>query len=302
MAITSVGYTGTVGDKDWAKLIPRAGGVTQGVDDFAALRVSISSGTREVAVAPGIAWASGVMAASSGIEALTLASVPSGVRWDLIVLRYNWATRVTSLAVVPGGSAKLIPSRANTPGTVVEQPLALCRVNAGQPAVQEVVDLRCVPGDDGLIAFDDLALSYLTRVGTQVRIGDVLWTRTVNAAGAPLWASMDVTNTGWVNATLGPKWAAVTNYPVRVRRIGSIAHLRGAVRATAGANYENLATVPAAFRPTASVPLGATSAASKAVGELFLNTTGLVWMSDDYRSGTNPVGNVVMLHGTWFVG
>ncbi|MEW1990704.1 hypothetical protein [Microbacterium sp. NPDC078849] len=302
MAITSVGYTGTVGDVDWAKLVPRAGGVTQGVDDFAALRVSISAGTREVAIAGGIAWACGVMAASSGAEALTLASVPSGVRWDLIVLRYNWATRITSLAVVPGGSAKQIPARQNIPGTVYEQPIALCRVNAGQPAVQEVIDLRCVPSDNGLIAFDDLALSYLTRIGTQVRIGDVLWTRTVTATGSPRWASTDVTDTGWVNVPLGPKWDAVSGYPTRVRRIGPLAHLRGAVTAKSGASYENLATVPSLFRPSASIPLGATVTQSKAYGELFVNANGLVWISDLYRYGSNPVGNVVMLHGTWPVG
>lgn len=302
MTITSVGYAGTITDSNWRRMATAAVGSLYGVDDFTSFRVTAGPGDRALAIADGGAFGLGVRDEMDTPIVLNGDPVASGSRWDLVVLRRDWNAKETTPLIIAGSPTKALPDRYTGWGTMNDQPIALVRFAAGQSTAQEIIDLRCIPADAGVVAFDPLTLSYLDRVGTQVRIGDTLWTRTVNATGSPLWVSTDLTDTGWVNVPLGPKWVAVTNYAARVRRIGQIAQLRGAVRATTGADFENLAKVPALFRPTASVPLGATSASSKAVGELFLNTDGLVWMSDDYRSGTNPVGNVVMLHGTWFVG
>ncbi len=306
MTITSVGYAGTVGDVEWAVLAPRAGSNVQGVDDYSSLRVAITSGTRAVSVAAGRAWSSGVLATSSAVETATLDSVPSGIRWDLVVLRYNWSTKVTSVAVVTGGSSKQLPARTNTPGTVVEQPLALCRVQAGLTAVQEVVDLRCVAGNSGLLAFDDLALSYLDRVGTSVRIRDTEWTRVVNTLGSPTWVSSDMTDTGWVQVARSPGWVPPQSgetYIPRVRRVGPTVMLKGMFKnSTSGASVLNMGTVPSLFRPTFTTTLGAYHSSGNNFGELCVTDAGTIAVLGNYYTNTLPLNSVIPLHGSWFVG
>ncbi|MCT1363973.1 hypothetical protein [Microbacterium sp. p3-SID131] len=302
MTITSVGYAGTITDSNWRRMATAAVGSLYGVDDFTSFRVTAGPGDRALAIADGGAFGLGVRDESDTPIVLNGDPVASGSRWDLVVLRRDWNAKETTPLIIAGSPTKALPDRYTGWGTMNDQPLALVRFAAGQSTAQEIVDLRCIPADAGVVAFDPLTLSYLDRVGTQVRIGDTLWTRTVNATGSPLWVSTDLTDTGWVNVPLGPKWVAVSGYPLRVRRIGPVAYLRGAVKAGSGAGYESLGTVPTLFRPTATAPLGATVTQSKAYGEMFVTTTGLIYISDEYRSGSNPVNNVVMVHGTWPVG
>lgn len=302
MTITNVGYAGQIGAAEWAGAIPRLGNAVQGVDDFASFGVSIAGGTRALSVAAGLAWASGVAATSNAVESVSLASVPSGMRWDMIVLRFVWATKTTSIAVIQGGSNMELPTRTNNPGVQVDMPLALARVAAGQTAVQEVIDLRVIPGDGALTAFHDLARSYINRVGTSLRIGRVVWDRVVDAVGSPTWVSSEQEDTGWVSVTRGDNWDPVSGYPFQVRAVGAVCTVRGALRAKSGASYADLGTVPAVFRPTQSTPLGATVASSKAYGEQFLSTAGLIWMAESYRVGSIGVGGVLMVHGSWMRG
>lgn len=263
MTITSAGYKGTVGEQQWAKMMPRVGAGLYSVNDAASFKVSIAAGTRQVSVARGGASAAGIFDESSAVETLTLASVPSGTRWDLIVLRRTWATKATTLVVIPGGSTKVLPARNSNVGVVHDQPLALARVIAGNSAVQEVVDLRCVVGDGGAVAFDKLALTYLDRVGTQIRVGDFLWTRVLNSTGSPAWVVTDETpDTGWVAVTrnAGWEWSSTSH----ARRIGPTIWVRlTATRKQGWSVGGNLATLAPPFRPDAAWHADSTHAAGK---------------------------------------
>lgn len=301
MAITSVGYAGTVGDAQWAEMVPRAGGVFYSVDDFGSFRVTAAAGTRTVQVAPGTAAGAGILDKSSAVELRTLGSVPSGVRYDLVVLRRTWATKLSEIVVIPGGSAAALPARNVTPGTVDDQPLALVRVAAGSTNIQEVIDLRVAVHNGGAVAFHELVRSYLTQLGTEILINDVIWTRTVNSAGVPLWRGDDRTDTGWVDVPKGSKWVAVNGYPLQIRRVGKLVEIRGAVKHATTASVSGLCAVPAGFRPKGNVPLGATHTSSAYVGEMFVSANGVVAFSTDYRTGSFAAGSVVMIHGLWFV-
>lgn len=303
MTISSIGYAGTVNDAQWAKMVSRVGPALMSVDNYSAFRVTAAAGTRTVRVAAGGASAAGIYDVSDAAVNITLGSVASGVRWDLIVLRRTWATKATTIVAIPGGSSKVIPSRNTTPGGVFDQPLALVRVTAGSTVIQEVVDLRVAVATGGAVAWEDLARSYLTELGTVLRIGDVTWSRVTDSGGAAIWVSDDMSDTGWVTVPRGPNWAAVTGYPLQVRRSGQDVRARGAVRANASASLSSLGTVPAGFRPSSITPLGATVASSKAVGEQFINPQGLLYWTEDYRSTTGVgVGHIVMIHGAWFIG
>lgn len=262
MAITSVGYAGTVGDAQWAAMISRVGKSAYSVDDYASFRVTVGAGTRALAVASGKASAFGVYDTSNAIENVTLASVPSGTRWDLVVLRRTWATKVTAVAVIQGGSTKALPTWTTTPGAVVDQPLALARVIAGSTVVQEIVDLRCISGDGGLSAFDDLARSYMTQLGTSVRIGDVVWNRGVNVSGSSVWTFTDVTpDTGWVDISKNSGWSWGFG---QARRIGSQISVRiNAVRNQGWAVGNQLAALTGPFRPDVDWYAGSTASAGK---------------------------------------
>ncbi len=305
MAWSSIGYAGTVNDRQWAGMHPRVGQAAYGVAGFADWRVTAAAGTRVVQVAAGTGWGRGIMDTTDAVEVLpSLASVPSGTRWDLIVARRDWDAKTTTFKVVAGGSTKAIPPRTvSLFGGVDEQPLALVRVSAGSSAIAEIVDLRVFTGAGGAYARDELALQYNTQTGTVLRIGDVEYSRVLNGSGTGVWVSSNMGDTGWVNVTLGAKWAAVAGYPVRVRRIGDIVHLRGAVKHTTGASIMNIAAIPGGFRPTASVPLGVHHVSERGgfFGELFVNALGRLWVDEDYRTNSMSGGETLMLGGAWFV-
>lgn len=286
MTITSVGYAGTVGEVQWSNMIPRVGSTFYSVDDYASFRVTVTAGTRAVSVAAGGASAVGVYDVSNAAATLNLGSVSSGDRWDLVVLRRNWSTKLTTLVVIQGSATKTIPARNTTVGTLHDQPIALCRVTSstGSAVVQEIVDLRCVGGDGGLTAFDDLSRSYLSRVGTQVRIGNTLWTRTIDALGSPLWAAQDVTpDTGWLSASQNDGW---TWGLAQVRRIGGTVFYRfNASRAAGWSNGNELASgIPSSCRPAVAWYAASSSSAGKT--EWQITTSGTVLASQDSGGAT----------------
>jgi len=306
MTINSVGFAGTVSDAQWANMVARVGSAFYSVDDFASFRVTTAVGVRNLQVAPGGASAFGIYAVSDAVENLTLPAAASGVRWDLIVLRRNWSTKKSTIEIIPGGSTRALPPRTVTPGTLVDQPLALVCVAAGSTGIVEIADVRCIVHNGGAMAYDDLARSYLTHIGTEIRIGNLVWNRVTNAGGTPSWVSTDVTDSSWVAVPRSAKWVGVAGYATQVRRVGAACQLRGAVKAEAGASFASLAVVPAQFRPSANTALGATvfsMSGTSIVAELFLQTTGIVWVSQDYRTpGSLPVNSIIMLHGSWLVG
>lgn len=110
---------------------------------------------------------------------IAFSTVASGSRWDMIVLRRIWnatpGASTSSFVVIPGSANKTLPARNNNKGVMSDQPIALCRVQAGQTTVQEIVDLRVWSHNGGSYANDDLVKNYLSEPGTTITIGPVVW-------------------------------------------------------------------------------------------------------------------------------
>lgn len=192
MTITSYGYAGDVDDVQWSRMHPKIGLSQYGVWDANTWKVAPAAGTRTVSISAGTGWGRGVMDDSDAVANLTFPSAPSGVRYDLVVMRRNWGTGVSAFAVVSGGSSPVIPSRSvSSGGGIDEQPLALVKITAGSSAVQIAADLRVVAWDTGMVGFDDLCRSYVNAPGTMIAIGDRLWQRRYDSTGNLEWIVVD---------------------------------------------------------------------------------------------------------------
>lgn len=172
-------------------------------------------GDRAVSVRQGSAWGDGVLSTWNTGAVLNGASVSSGSRWDTVVIRREWTpesspTGTATLMLLQGGSSRAISTSRTTDAgvTTSDQPIALVRFQAGQTAVQEIVDLRTWAGaGGGMVAVSDAALAYLDAPGTQVQIGFTQYTRTM-IGGTPQWTTADtsqlaqVTNTPWGSSSI----------------------------------------------------------------------------------------------------
>lgn len=192
MAITSVGYDGTVDEAQWASMVSKIGGYEYGVDKAGDFAVSQVSGTRMISIATGLAWGRGVMDISDAATVIQLDPVSTGSRYDLIAIRRSWGPAnggPSELVVIKGTSAKALPSgRQSNPGITDDQPLALVRVQAGSASLPEIVDLRVWGRNGGqLYAKDDLARSYINAVGTEINVAGTLWERTSGANNVAQW-------------------------------------------------------------------------------------------------------------------
>ncbi|WP_315913574.1 hypothetical protein [Arthrobacter sp. lap29] len=174
---TSYGYPGSVNAAALAFWLPAAAAArfsVAGVEDW---RVSVQGGLdRGIRINAGTGCGDGVMDITAEYETMALPLVESGSQWFLVARRRNWsAPATTAPIVIPGSATTALPERSNTPGVESDQPLALCRVQAGQTVVQEIIDLRCWAGNGGMIAASSLAMDYLARPGADVMINGVTW-------------------------------------------------------------------------------------------------------------------------------
>lgn len=190
MAITSYGYPGTIDAKTQAVWLPMVASAQYSVAGAGDLRVSARTAVdRGISVAAGTAAGDGVMDVLSSAELAVIPSVTGTnvSRWFMVALRRNWNTNTSSVVVVAGSASRALPTRSNDPGTVSEQPLALVRVESGKTTIAEIVDLRVWGRSGGMFALDDLVRSYLTEIGTTIRVGSYVWERVLNTSLAPAW-------------------------------------------------------------------------------------------------------------------
>lgn len=252
----SAGYEGSVDEPQWSDLISMAGGRQYGVADAGSWRVTTGTADREVRIAPGRGFGYGVRDRSIDQASLTLPPTTSGSRWHLIVTRRDWAADQTVFDFVAGSAAKEIPERDRTPGILDDQPLALARVAAGQSQVAEIVDLRVWGGDGGSIAADELALQYLDRLGTSIRIGDSRWDRILNNLGQPTWSQLPLYTQGWIamNLTTGRRNGGGV-YPLARMRVPGGLMLRGTPTMLTGLYSIGawVAQLPVGSRPSSTV-------------------------------------------------
>ena len=151
MTIRSLGYDGSIGEREWAMIAPAIGSppTTVGAADF---QVTATSGL-QVRVAPGAAAGWGIYDVSDAAETITIEAATSAVRYDAVVLRRDWSGTSTTptggstggrsfIAVVKGGSSPVIPSLNTNGGVLADQALALVQVSPGASTVLVSADLR----------------------------------------------------------------------------------------------------------------------------------------------------------------
>lgn len=192
MAITSIGYDGSVNEAQWAKLLPLAGSAHYGVAGAGDWKVTTHATLdRGVRVAAGSGWGHGVLDTSDATTSLSGATVGSGSRWDLIVARRNWSGTggTTTFVLIGGSSSKALPARNTSPGVLDDQPLALVQFTAGSTAATAIIDLRCWARNGGMTAKDDMALTYLKEPGASVLINGTSWRCELDANGSTAWST-----------------------------------------------------------------------------------------------------------------
>lgn len=190
MALTSVFYDGVVTETDRAKNLagtPEYG--VYGPDDFKV--TAHPSIPYAVLVKAGRAHGHGVTDTAATDQVVQCASLASGVRWDLIVVRRNWQPALggpSTLAVVQAGTtAQIPPARKVGAGVEDDQPIALVKWQGGTSAPVQFIDLRVWTGNGGLFAKDDLVRTYLGTVGTEVNIAGTVWACQLGANTLPEW-------------------------------------------------------------------------------------------------------------------
>src|SRR5699024_7384058 len=260
MAISSVGYEGTVDYPDYGVplVVPamytlRGDSASGEAGAFRPSRVT-GGADRTVRVAGGTAVGYGITDTESDAYVhVQLEPVSSGSRWDEIVLRRDWSEKKTTLTVIQGGSSGPpdLPIRNKQPGILDDQPIAYARVQAGEQYVTEVIDLRCWASDGGLVAVDELALSYLqNHIGTRVTIGDTTYTRVVSPGGAVSWKADRPEETGVITPqspwSVNLRWV---KYGSRVTIIGRPIRQMGSGNITWDNGYSRLYNLPSGLRP-----------------------------------------------------
>ena len=194
MAITSVGYDGTVNEIQWAKMVPKVGTASYGVATAADLKVTAHPSTPfAVNVAAGTGWGNGVYDTSDTVVTVQCDTVPSGTtRYDLIVARRSWAGTggSTTFTKINGGASKVLPVRNTVPGVLDDQPLALIQWTGGSNQPTAIYDLRVYAANGGCVAKDELALTYLGELGSTVTINGSTWICVpTGASDTPTWTN-----------------------------------------------------------------------------------------------------------------
>lgn len=186
MAIVSKGYERALTYAEHGELLTYAG-ASFSVFGASSFEVIPNPADRTLNVQPGRASGRGIVDVSYDVEIVGGDAVPSGSRWDTVVLRRNWADKTSTVMVLKGNSTKaLAASRQTVPGVIDDHPLALVRFTAGQTSAQEVVDLRVWNGDGGAAANNDFVRQFLERIGSRVTVGSAVWVRQI-VAGVPTW-------------------------------------------------------------------------------------------------------------------
>lgn len=194
MAITSIGYDGTIDEVRWAKLQASTASI-YGVATPTSWQVSAVAGAdRTVSIARGTGWGHHVVDESDTNYTLQGGTVSTGSRWDMVVLRRDWGPiggGTSSFRLIRGGTRAALPSRENNPGVLDEQPIALVEFRAGQTQPATIIDLRCWAANGGAEVAHDLALSYLGAPGAAIKTPTGIHRYTKGANNVWAWGLAD---------------------------------------------------------------------------------------------------------------
>lgn len=199
---TSVGYSGTVDEKNLAEM-QHFFGAQYGVRWYGDWRPTTTTAVdRGVQIAPGRGYGHFVMDDTADTEILSLdPASPNRQRWDFIVCRRDWRGEtpggVSKFQVIKGieasNPAADLPALGigedayhREPGTLDDQPIALARVTGGSTTINALIDLRWrsqgkVMTADSLLAFPN------PTSGDEVVADGVRYRREPNAQGLADW-------------------------------------------------------------------------------------------------------------------
>jgi hypothetical protein len=165
--LTNSGFDGTVTERDFSRIL-RGAGVRDSVETAAAWAVTQGTG-RQVSVAPGVAYAAGVVS-DSGVAILAALPTPVNGQWHLVVRRINWASNTVTVATIPHTTTTTtiptappagFPAFNDNTGVLVDQHLAWAWVRSTDTTVA-VFDLRQTPISSGFLLRETLRLSAST--------------------------------------------------------------------------------------------------------------------------------------------
>jgi hypothetical protein len=214
VAVVNSGFDGTVTESSFAKMM-RGAGLRDSVATSAAWLVTQGTG-RQVSVAAGTAYATGVVSVS---DAAQLASLPTPVngQWHLVVRRVNWTSNTVTVetiphtvttATIPTVAPETYPTFNDSAGSLLDQKLAWAWVRSSDTTVA-VFNLRALSLDFAsttVTGIVELATGAETVTGTDA-------TRAVTPAGLASLASVSLFNgsvDGDSNVTLS---LPLTNFP-----------------------------------------------------------------------------------------
>lgn len=204
MAFTSYGYDGAITEGPWSLMSylagPAAYNIGNSVSNFRV--TAVANADRTVSVATGTAFGMGVVDTSDSVVTKQHDTQATGVRYDLVVLRRDWATNTTSVEIVKGTSTQdgAFGLRNATRGVVDDQPLALVRIAAGVQTAAIEADLRVWGYNGGLYAKSALVTWYLNAIGSKVRVQDLVYQLGLDGSDGLKWYIEDQKpfRRGWI--------------------------------------------------------------------------------------------------------
>jgi hypothetical protein len=321
MAITSKFYTGPVNNIDWATGTRRLGYryVFHGPDD---MRPAISGAmARGISFQSGVASGSGVVDTNDDVEVISLDAHASD-RWHLVGIRRTWGvTNASDFDSIIGTAVRQLPSRPTTPGTEDFPPIALAFVPAGGAAVTELIDLRLVSDNSGIMvaaseAGGDLIRGFMATAGTQLRIGSVDWTRVITEAGLA-WSSYDheptrITGISAFSGGFGSGWSRRAAGSLLVRNgnhrffvgVSDKAGAQAVTNSNGGLQADELiGKMGDLDKPPSGVVLPLTCRTSGDAGGVFSGTAFMFDSGNIYLSAGAPNVNIrtAVVTGSWYV-
>lgn len=193
MAITTVGFDGTVTEAQFARLMRHHGEVNyrHGVSD-GGMTVTAAGATRTVSIAAGTAVVASVLVTSDATASLVFAAnATATTRTDYVVLRVDWTTNTAAFVVVQGSSAAA-PTLTQSEGTSWDMPLArvAIRPSVGTLASTDIVVCKPLPRIPRIFRANIGAIQLgtvngsVTTIEPPITVGDPGWPYHLRVTGA----------------------------------------------------------------------------------------------------------------------
>ena len=266
MAITNIGYDGTINEPGWAKLTPFLGKKYGFGSSTDLAPTSVAGVDRTTRIAPGSSGGYGVLVTSDANVDVQSPVLASGTRWDTVVLRRDWQTNTSSIVVVAGTATEQVAAGLNAnPGVIDDMPLALVQITAGTQAPTAIRDLRPNVADAdkrdvgdvfmhagstapfGAIAAQGQALSraqysrLFARIGTTHGAGDGSTTFNAPNVKGKVMVGQDTADTDFdvIGETRGAKTVTLTTAEIPAHAHGLNGHQHGGTTGTTGISHSH---------------------------------------------------------------